>query len=79
MQDTFDQAQKIIDFLTQLKDMGKNEIIDRNDLHKYKSATEAEKGKLLIDEEEIKKMEEALSNDKIVTLKKGKAPNLQLF
>ena len=79
MQDTFDQAQKIIDFLIQIKSVGQNEQIDINDLHRYKDASESEKGKLLIDYEEIKKMQEALSNNKEVTTKKRKAPNLKLF
>ena len=79
MQDTFDQAQKIINFLIQINSKGQNEQIDKNDLHKYKDASESEKGKLLIDYEEIKKMEEALSNNKNDTMKKRKAPNLKLF
>ena len=36
--------------------MGQTAHIDKNDLHKYKDASESEKAKLLIDDEEIKKM-----------------------
>ena len=79
MQDTFDQAQKLINFLSNLEQTGQNEEINRNDYKQYKNASQAEKAKILVDSNELKKLEDGLSNNKVYAKTKGYLPDAKLF
>lgn len=71
MQDTFEQAQKLINFLMNLEQTGQNEEINRNDYKQYKNASQAEKAKILVDSNELRKLEDGLSNNKVLAKTKG--------
>ena len=79
MQDTFDQAQKLINFLMNLEQTGQNEEINRNDYKQYKNASQAEKAKILVDSNELRKLEDGLSNNKVLAKTKGYLPDPKLF
>ena len=62
-----------------LEQTGQNEEINRNDFKKYKNASQAEKAKILVDSNELKKLEDGLSNNKVLAKTKGYLPDAKLF
>lgn len=62
-----------------LEQTGQNEEINRNDYKQYKNASQAEKAKILVDSNELRKLEDGLSNNKVLAKTKGYLPDPKLF